>query len=149
MQPATVERGYQRYAWVLLAIVGIVFIFNAFVYLAGVDPDPPLFQNMLGQSLSSFNSSFPMAGATITLLLQAWGTTMLGFGIFTIAVSYMPYRKGERWAWYVTWYLPVFLLLGTVANYTKGGESWPVELAFLLVSLAGLLLPYKKFFLKK
>ena len=149
MQPTTIEKGYQKYAWILLAIIGAVFIFDAFVYLAGVNPDPPMFQKLLGQSLGSFNSSFPKGGATITALFQAWGTTMLGFGIFTIAVSYVPYRRGERWAWYIMWYLPVFLLLGTAANYMWGGESWPVELGFLLVSLAGLLLPYRKFFAKR
>lgn len=148
MQPTMVEKSYQKYAWILLAIVGVLFIFDAFVYLAGINPDPPMFQSLLGQSLSSFSSSFPKAGATITALFQAWGVTTLGFGVFTIAISYVPYRKGERWAWYIMWFLPVFLLLGAIANYMLGGASWLVESILLLVSLAGLLLPYRKLFKK-
>lgn len=147
MQP-TVEKGYQKYAWMLIAITGAAFIFDALVFLAGVNPDPPLFQSLIGQSLSSFNSSFPEKAAAMTYLFHGIGLFALGLGTFTIAVSYKPYRKGERWSWYIIWYLPIVLSLSTIANYVDGGQSWPLDLVLLLVSLAGLLLPYRKFFHK-
>jgi cell division protein FtsW (lipid II flippase) len=143
------EKGYQEYAWILLAIIGVLFIIDGFMFLAGVNPDPPMFQNLLGQSLSSYSSQHPEAGTTITALLQSWGATMLGLGVFAIAVSYIPYRRGERWAWYIMWYLPIFMLLGAASNYKWSGESWPVDFVLGLVSLAALLLPYRKFFPKK
>ena len=149
MQPMTVEKGYQKYAWILIAIVGVVFIFDALVFFAGVNPDPPLFQSLIGQSLSSFNSSFPKEAAAMTYLFHGIGLFVLGLGIFTIAISYKPYRKGERWSWYIVWYLPIVMFLSTIANYVDGGQSWPLDLVLLIVSLAGLLLPYRKFFPKK
>jgi FtsH-binding integral membrane protein len=85
----------------------------------------------------------------MTYLFHGFGLAALGLGVFTIAVSYVPYRKGEKWAWYITWYLPIFLLLATIANYADGGRSWALSLVLLIVALAGLLLPYRKFYPKK
>jgi hypothetical protein len=149
MQPTTFEKGYYKYAWILITILGVAFIFDALVFLAGMNPDPPLFQSLIGQSLSSFNSSFPDKAAAMTYLFHGLGLILLGIGIFTIAISYVPYRKGEKWAWYIIWYLPIFLFLSTTANYADGGRAWPLSLVLLIVSLTGLLLPYRKFFPKK
>jgi hypothetical protein len=149
MEPVTVEKGYQKYAWILIAIVGFVFIFDGLMFLAGVNPDPPLFQSLIGESLSSFNSSFPEEAAAMTYLFHGIGLFALGLGIFTIAVSYKPYRKGERWAWYIIWYFPILTLMSTIANYIDGGQGWSLLLVLLIVSLAGLLLPLRKFFSKK
>ena len=98
------EKGYSKYAWVLIAILGVAFIFDALVFLTGMNPDPPLFQSLIGQSLSSFNSSFPDKAAAMTYLFHGFGLILLGVGIFTIAISYVPFRKGEKWAWYITLY---------------------------------------------
>jgi hypothetical protein len=143
-----VSKGYQERAWILLFIVGIVEVVIAFAYMAGVNLDPPLFQSMLGQSLSSFSSSSPNAGAAITFLLQLAGGILLGFGVFVVAVSYVPYRKFERWAWYVMWILPILLTISVVGDYAKGGEGWITATVLDFVSLAGLLLPFRKFFPK-
>ena len=149
MELMTVEKGYQKYAWILIAIVGFAFILDGLMFFAGVNPDPPLFQSLIGESLSSFNSSFPKEAAAMSYLFHGFGLLALGLGIFTIAVSYKPYRNGKRWAWYVIWYLPIFALMAGIANYMDGGGSWPVSLMLLIVSLAGLLLPFRKFFPKK
>jgi hypothetical protein len=149
MEPMTVEEGYQKYAWILIAIVGVAYIFDRIVFFAGVNPDPPLFQSLIGQSLSSFNSSFPKEADAMTYLFHGVGLFALGLGIFTIGVSYKPYRKGERWAWYIIWYLPIIMLLATIANYMFGGESWPLNLVLVILSLTGLLLPFRNFFPKK
>jgi hypothetical protein len=33
----------------------------------------------------------------------AWAT----FSLYSVAVLLVPYRRGERWSWYLTWALPV------------------------------------------
>lgn len=33
----------------------------------------------------------------------AWAT----FSLYSVVVMIIPYRRGERWAWYVTWALPI------------------------------------------
>jgi uncharacterized membrane protein HdeD (DUF308 family) len=145
----TVEKSYQKYAWILIAIVGFFFIFDGLMFLAGVNPDPPLYRSLIGDSLSSFNSSFPDKANAMTYLFHGLGLFSMGLGIFTIAVSYKPYRKSEKWAWYIIWYILILGLLATVANYIFGGQSWPFELVLAIICLVGLLLPFRKFFPKK
>ncbi len=145
----SVEKSYQKYAWILVAIFGFALIFDAIVFFSGINPDPPLFQKLIGDSLSSFTSSFPDKGPAMTYLFHGLGLFALGLGLFTIAISYKPYRRYEKWAWYVIWYLPVVFFVGMLANYADGGQSWPLDLTFTIVALAGLLLPYRRFFPKE
>jgi len=64
-------------------------------------------------------------------------------------LSLTAYRKGERWAWYILWSVPVFFL-GFVAIAMSIGASGllPFLTLFVVLSLLGLLLPFRRFFPK-
>ncbi len=121
----TQERAYEKHAWLLLFAVGIGILVFAFMGSAGI----------------SASSSFPDA--------QEFAAPVLGWGIFVLAVSRISYRSGERWAWYVSWYLPA-AFAGLVAHdLSVGGvraQFAPVPALFATISLMGLLLPIRKFF---
>jgi len=68
------------------------------------------------------------------------------FGFLTV-IAAVQYRKGEKWAWYTCWILPVLLVI-QLAN-SRGGFGWQADLIGLLIVLAGLFLPYRKFFTKQ
>lgn len=46
--------------------------------------------------------------------LQILGLLGAGFGLLAALVSLIPYRRGERWAWYSLWLFPI--TIGTVAG---------------------------------
>jgi hypothetical protein len=74
--------------------------------------------------------------------------SILGLGLFGMAVSRFGFRSGQRWAWYVLWYLPAFGVLGEIADFSIQGTH---AVSFLLVgvlSVVGLLLPFRRFFPK-
>ncbi len=129
------EKAYERYAWALLLALGIATLIFALMGLGNystwtglvrspdVFPDPIEFSAAVG-----------------------------GWGIFLIAVSWVGYRRGERWAWYVSLYLPIAFAALAIHDLGVGGSktgfvAFPV--IFLIISLVGLLLPYRKFFPKK
>ena len=76
----------------------------------------------------------------------------MGFGFLVLMLSLTAYRKGERWAWYVLWSVPVFFL-GFAAIAMSIGPSasdlLPFITMFVILSLLGLLSPYRKFFPSK
>ena len=49
-----------------------------------------------------FEDTYPIMGAL--------GTALVGFNIFALVMILIPYRKGERWAWYTLWMLPLLWL---------------------------------------
>jgi len=144
-------RGYQKSAWILIALVGIVGILFGIgtVVVGDAVIDPPFLTHLLGQSPSSFAASNPTAWSTVVTYTQFLGVTLIGFSIFGTAIAYTGYRRGERWAWYAELSVPAYIVYSIVVVYTDGGANWPLFSVLLLVSLAGLVLPYRKFFPKK
>lgn len=122
------EKAYEKYAWILLFALGVATLFFAFGAL----------------SSGKFGGPFPDAAE--------FGFPLIGYGFFILAVSRVSYRRGERWAWFVSWYLPVNYALFVIDDLIQGGSRAQfavVPTLFLAVSLAGLLLPYRKFFPRK
>ncbi len=73
-------------------------------------------------------------------VMGALGTALLGFNVLALVVILIPFKRHERWAWYALWMLPL---------------QWLLQFAFLpdiaylmlvVLTTAGLLLPYEWFF---
>jgi len=123
-----VEKAYEKHAWILLFVLGIGTLVVAFSSLAS------------GEIEGRFPGPVEFAGA------------LGGWGIFIIVVSRTSYRKGERWAWYVSSYLPVAYATFVVYDFSLGGSRAQFAVlpaSFLIIALLGLLLPYRKFFPRK
>ena len=63
-----------------------------------------------------------------------------------MGIAAFPYRKGEKWAWYTCWIIPVLLIIQLVNS--RGGHGWQEDFAGIFVALAGLFMPFRKFFPK-
>jgi hypothetical protein len=117
------ERAYERYGWIILsasALLGIV--------AAVVTTFPPLY--VFTSSL--YEGVYPILGAL--------GTALVGFNILALVMSLIPYKRGERWAWFTLWILP----LGWISQFVLLPDVSYLVLAFL--TTVGLVLPYRRFF---
>ena len=72
--------------------------------------------------------------------MGALGTAWVGFNIFALVMILIPYRRGERWAWYTLWMLPLLWLSQFVFSPDL------VYLMLALLTTVGLILPYRRFF---
>ena len=68
-------------------------------------------------------------------------TLGVGMSIFGLAITFIPFRRGEQWAWWVLWYWPIFLVIHIIALDTV----WP-DLPLAVLSVVALLLPFRSFF---
>jgi hypothetical protein len=118
------RRTYERHGWLILAVSALLGIFGAVVTTI-----PPAY------ILSSpfFEDAYPIMGVL--------GITSLGFNIFALVLTLIPYRRGERWAWYTLWLLPLLWL-----SLFALAPDLPLYLALAIVTAAGLVLPYRRFF---
>jgi len=92
-----------------------------------------------------FAADDPEFASLYSMDLVMLGTFAAGLGLLATVVSAIPYRRGERWAWYALWLVPG--TLGTVtarmlvdrypAGYPYAGLS--------ALAAAALLLPIRSF----
>lgn len=75
-----------------------------------------------------------------SLLLRADGLASIGLGLFGILIAVIPYRRGERWAWYALWFYPVFWAIHLLAGLPPGKDHIH-QIVFIALSLIGLLVP--------
>src|ERR687883_165970 len=105
--------------WISLAIIGVaILVFGLIVTVMPPSSDPPY--------------------------LRAIGVASIGMGIFGLLITTIAYRRRERWAWFALWYYPVFW----TAHLTGGlppGKEHVHQIVFIVLSLAGLLLPVRQF----
>lgn len=78
---------------------------------------------------------------------QSWPRSSVPWGLaFLAVVSATAYRKGEVWAWYLTWVMPVLFLLDVSNDYLAFRYVDIGSMFIAAILIAGLLLPYRKFF---
>lgn len=109
-----------KIAWISLAVIGVAILVFGFI----VTVVPP-----------SSDSSY----------LRAIGVASIGMGMFGLLITTVAYRRRERWAWFALWYYPVFWTAHLVGGLPPGKEHVH-QIVFIVLSLAGLLLPVREFF---
>src|SRR5260370_2594290 len=160
MVNARAPKPYARYAWTLL--VGfwglrLVLSVRDFVpslqdlCLACLPGAQTAIQSSTGMSWSQLTSSNPRFASFLTSTLVDDGISGVGLAIFGMIVSLTSFRKGEKWAWYVSWSMPIGILAAQINVYLLTGSLLVIILGvvFVLVSLLALFLPYRQFFPKK
>ena len=109
-----------KIAWISLAIIGVaILVFGLIVTVVPTSSDP--------------------------LYLRAIGVASIGMGMFGLLITTFAYRRRERWAWFALWYYPVFWTAHLVGGLPPGKEHVH-QIVFIVLSLAGLLLPVREFF---
>jgi hypothetical protein len=78
-------------------------------------------------------------------LYRADGLASIGLGLFGGLVALVPYRRVERWAWYALWFYPFFWAAHLIWQLPPGTDHIH-QVAFIALSLIGLLLPVRAFF---
>ena len=107
--------------WILPLILSLFVLVDGIAFLtfgAGADRDAIL--RVTGSSWSQIESSLPKLANYINNMTLILGVALVGFSIVLIASSISGYRRGERWAWIVMWYLPVYFLVTGVLTYREG-----------------------------
>jgi len=83
--------------------------------------------------------------ASNDLLMRADGLASIGVGLFGGLLALIPFRRRERWAWFALWFYPVFWVAHLVGGLPPGKDHIH-QVLFIVLSLAGLLVPAQEFF---
>ena len=160
MVNARAPKPYARYAWTLLfafwALHLVLSVRDFFpnlqdLCLACLPGAQTAIQSSTGMTWSQLTSTNPRFASFLASTLVDDGISGVGLAIFGMIVSLTSFRRGEKWAWYVSWSMPIGILAAQLNVYLLTGSVMVIVLAavFVLVSLLALFLPYRQFFPKK
>ena len=145
------EKAYEKHAWIIpFAIGAFNFIFGLALTVGGPSIDPEL-ELIAGVTFDQLSSSSPRVAALIDFSYKNLGFAGLIGNFLIMVISLKSYRRGEEWSWFALWVLPVFAGASILLLLSYGSSSFFILLTatVFVVSVLGLLLPYRKFFPKK
>jgi hypothetical protein len=99
---------------------------------------------LTGRAWDQFASQDPEVAYLFSRQLNILGFLGAGFGLLAAVVSIIPYRLGERWAWYALWLFPA--TIGGVAARMLV-DQYPAGYYYAgvtTVALVALLIPISK-----
>ena len=111
----------------------------AFLLLAGgIERNAIL--RVTGSSWDQILSSTPGIANYITNLTLIVGFTLVGFSFMMLATSITGYRKGEKWAWLLAWYMPVYFLIAGIITFRAGAnisiEEYTAAILFVFLAIS-------------
>lgn len=136
---------HQKYAWLLPFGLGLLLGLSALAILF-IGPDGNEFQASTGVSWAELQASMPEVAQYIDRLDRLIGASFAGFAFLWAAISFGPFRRGDRWSWFVLWMVP--LVLGTAAAvfFLRDAAGLGAYYAGATgLALIGLLLPIGRF----
>ena len=135
-----------RYAWMVLFGLSVLLA-AASLYPLSVGVDPSDFESATGVVWSEFEASEPDVATYLVRLDRLTGAGYLGFSLLAAAIAWTAYRRGERWACYAMWLVPLTLVLAVgvfLAAESAGLAAFYG--AFAVVTAAANAVGYKRFF---
>ena len=151
---------YEKYAWILLFVFWVLHLVLSArdffpslqdLCLACVPGGQTAILSTTGMTWSQLASTSPRFANFLASTLVDDGISGVGLAVFGMVVSWTSFRRGEKWAWYVSWSMPVGILAAQLNVYFLTGSIMVILLTvvFVIVSLFALFLPYRQFFSKK
>lgn len=127
-----------KHSWVLLFLVGLLmtyFAYDNLVVIPALDPADP-------ERGWQWLTTDPEVIEYIKFWFRNFGVWVLAVAVFVMVISATGFRRRQRWAWYSLLYLPIHIAIHMVL------WPWtiPILAVVMLITLAGLLLPFRKFF---
>jgi len=97
---------------------------------------------LTASQIRDFNSELL---GSIDLKMQWYGVYALSHGVITWVIALMPYRKGEKWAWYSMLVVGAISAFGLIVlTYTSIPSLLPLMLLAVILLIVGLGLPAKE-----
>jgi len=131
-----------RASWLLLAGVTTLTSLNGFwVAITPVGAQTEL----SGRTWEQFAAADAEVASLYSLDLAMLGMALTAFSILGLIAALIPYRQGERWAWFAMWLLPLLYAGMALRMLSVQYVVGYMYLGFLVLSLIGMVIPMRRF----
>jgi hypothetical protein len=152
------ETFFERHAWKILLVVILLLSLNGLsdISMGGSElqtGETVFMHSITGMSWNELQAASPRVANLIDVLLRMAGAAEIMIALLSTPVCLTGFRRGERWAWFALWVIPLWFLITdffilTVEKLPGSGTAVPVIPAFTLalICMATLGLSHRKFF---
>ncbi len=109
------EKAYEKYAWIIPFAMGIALLLAGIAAFIApriiIDVPGSAVESLTGTTFAQIATSNPGVVNYIYYLIRTFAYFEAGLFAFLSVLSATAYRRGERWAWYLTWLVPALFLL--------------------------------------
>ena len=106
--------------WVLAFFAAMIVVFGVGDALVGVAADPAITVTLSGLPLAEVQAQDPIGYRLFDFAARSGGMNLALLGLLLGVLIAVPYRAGQRWAWWTLWALPVWAALVPVAYVVFG-----------------------------
>lgn len=100
-----------RHGWkFLLGLVLVIGLFGVGDLLRGLDADAAIPEGVVGMSPDEIRESSPEVARLADLQVRSGGIHLIVIAATWTAILLLPFRRGERWAWWSMWTFPAWSL---------------------------------------
>jgi hypothetical protein len=100
-----------RHGWkILLGLVVVVGLFGIGDLLNAMDADPAITVGISGLTPDEIRATNIEVAGLIDWQVRSGGLHLIVMSLVWIVILVIPFRRGERWAWFVMWAFPVWSL---------------------------------------
>lgn len=105
--------------WIIIFLLAIFLsLFTVGAFFMGVDEGE--FEQSTGLAWSELTNSQPEVGDYIIRLERLSSAGSFGLGLLWATLVFGPFRRGERWSWYVLWTMPMVFGLSALLFILDG-----------------------------
>jgi hypothetical protein len=93
-----------------------------------------------GRTWERFVAQDPEVASIYAMDLALLGIVWASFGLIAAIISAVPYRRGDRWAWYVLWLVPIAYGGAAIRMLIDGYDAGVWVAGYTAVAVVGLLM---------
>ena len=114
-------RWLERHSWWGLAFVAVVLvIFGVTDIISGAAADRAIPLGLTGMTIEELEAQSPAAYRMFDFFTRVNGWSLVLVGVLVSTILFIPFRRGERWAWWTMWLLPAWAI-GAAVFYVVAG----------------------------
>lgn len=144
---------YQKYAWIIFIVIGIMILVGGIPHAFGVNTDPNLVVFISGETLEQLETSSPMVFDLYHFYFSGGGLSDIGVAVGLILITLFGYKQRQKWAWFSLWYIPLFFTAWIILSLqlpidARNSLITPL-IVFVLLGVVAQLLSFRLFFPKQ
>ena len=93
---ASSEKAYEKYAWLIIFVFGLLSVISSPIALLGMPPNPPSPESTTGLTLNQMATRIQGIQNYVSSIARQLGNFMLGMGVLIMGIAAVPFRRGEK-----------------------------------------------------